>query len=470
MFSSKLIKHALFSSLLLATACNPYNSYVSPPICCPQEWKAETEEASPPCVDEWWEVFNDPQLNCLEEQAVANNRDIQLAFYRLKEASAYSRLALSQLFPQITFDPSYSKLDQLTNFGVLPDAGTFRLRQRQYTLPIDAFVPFDIWNENGLNYESAVETAQASCYAWQWVILSITAEVANNYYALRTLDSELAVIEESIAIRQNQLEITSARYNAGIVNYTDVSRASTELTNAKAEFEDILRSRTKIENALATLTGQFASCFVLPDNPLAGPIPPIPSGVPCNIINRRADIHEAERLVAAAHDQIGVSWAAFFPSVSLTGSIGYSSPNYTDLLTWRSRFWSYMYNVSQVLFDGGALIADYQISYAVYYQAMTEYYRRILIAFQQVEDALVEIELRATQEAELLQSVDSAITTLSIVQIRYEEGLIDYLDVVDAERTLLETQRSEVRSHGAQYIATSQLIKALGGGWDYVRY
>lgn len=466
MFLSK--KRLLICSLLLTlNSCNPYNSYISPPVCCPPEWKGDTVDKSPPDVDcAWWEIYDDSTLSCLEQGALANNREIEIAYFRLREASAYSRLALSQLFPQANLNPSYFKTDQLTTFTGIPGVNTVRLRQEQYQFPIEGTVNFDIWNELGLNYESAKEEAQAYCYAWQWVILGITTEVANNYYSLRTLDSELEVIAGSIAIRENQVSITSSRFEAGIVNYTDVSRAQTELTNAKAEYEDILRLRAMFENALATLTGQPAPCFELADSPLVGDVPEIPAGIPCAIIERRADIRQAERLVAAAHDQIGVAWAGFLPSVSLTGSFGYANPGLDDLFSWQSRFWTYLWNVSQVLFDGGALIANYQVAWAVYYQSVSEYYRRILVGYQEVEDALAEIEYRGYQEYELMQSVDSATTTLKLTQLLYEEGLIDYLDVVDAERTYLDAQRAEVRAYGAQFIATSRLVRALGGSWD----
>lgn len=460
------------SLLLTLSSCNPYNSYVSPPVCCPPDWKSDTVEEvvavdkSQPEFENWWDIYDDPVLDCLEQEALENNRDIEIAYYRLKESVAYSRVALAQLFPKANLNPSYFKTDQLTTFTGIPGVNTVRLRQEQWMFPIEGTVNFDIWNEMGLDYESAKEEAQAYCFAWQWVILGITTEVANSYYSLRTLDSELAVIANSIAIRENQVSITTARFEAGIVNYTDVSRAHTELTNARAEYEDILRLRSIFENALATLTGQPAPCFELPDSPLVGEVPEIPAGIPCAIIQRRADIRQAERLVAAAHDQIGVAWAGFLPSVNLTGGFGYANPHFDDLFKWQSRFWTYMWNMSQVLFDGGALIANYQAAWAVYYQSISEYYRRILIGYQEVEDALSEIEYRGYQEYELMQSVESATTTLQLTQLRYEEGLVDYLDVVDAERTFLDTQRAEVRSYGAQFVATSRLIRALGGGWD----
>jgi multidrug efflux system outer membrane protein len=465
MYSSKQI--ILLSSLVLALAsCNPYNNYVSPPLCCPPDWKEDHVYLDPPPeVENWWDVFNDCELSELEERAVTNNRDIEIAYYRMRESAAISRVAFAQLFPQIGFDPFYSKTDQLTNFTGIPDVSTFRLRQEQYTLPIDGFVPFDIWNELGLNWESAREEAQAKCRAWQWVMLSVTNQVANTYFAIRTLDAELKVIETNIHIRQNQVEITTARYEAGLVNFADVSRAQTEVTNARAEYEDTLRMRTVLENALATLIGEPAPVFEMCSSPITGTIPEIPTSIPCEIVVRRADILEAERIVAATHDQVGVAWAGFLPSASFTGSIGYSSPNFTDLLTWKSRFWSYMYNVSQVLFDGGALIANFKAATAAYYTAISEYYRRILIGFQEVEDALAEIKYRALQEEQLMLSVESSTITFNLSQLRYENGLVDYLDVVDAERTMLETQRAEVRAYGAQFIATAQLIKALGGTW-----
>jgi len=463
----RLIK---FAAILFLAGCNPYNHYSSPCVEVPAQWKGEVateSEEEPQC--EWWVVFDDPVLNCLEEKAVVQNRDLEQAWYAFKEAAALSRVALSELFPQITFNPSYQRVNQLVNtsFEGIPGlpAGPLRMDQKSYTLPLNGQYEVDLWNQLGLNARAARLTAHARCWALRALRLTITAEVAQNYFAIRTLDSELAVLKRSIQSRSDQVHITNVRYEGGLITYTDVSRAATELAIAQADYEDVYRSRLNFINALAVLIGEPASCFDLDFTELQQDLPKIPAYLPSEVAFLRPDIREAERLVAAAHADIGVAWASFLPSFTLQGTIGYSSPMASNLLSWQARLWGYAYNISQIVFDGGGVWYNFQAAKDAYFQNVAAYQQSVLIAFQEVEDALANIEYRYRQEQYLKEAVRASTETLDLTNIRYDKGVIDYLDVVDAERTSLDSQRTEVRTRGAQFLATVELIKALGGGW-----
>lgn len=455
--------------LLLAAACNPYNRYCSPPVATPMEWKGEAaiENISEPIPSSWWTLFEDPLLNCLEERAVANNYDLEKAWYAYKESVALSCVARSRLFPQATLDPSYDRLDQQVSFDGLPGApGSVRLSRETWSFPFDAQYQVDLWNQLGLEARAAALTAQSLCWALRSLRISITAQVAENYFSIRTLDAELEVLRRNIKSRQDQVEVTSARYDAGLINYTDVTRAQTELSNARADYEDVYRARVNFINALAVLVGEAASCFNIEEYGLQRQLPQVPAGLPSELVCMRPDVREAERKVAAAHAEIGAAWASFFPSFSLQGTLGYSSPFYSNLFTWQARLWAYAYNISQVIFDAGATWCDWKAAKDVYFQNVAAYQQTVLIAFREVEDALANLEYRRRQEENLIQSVHSSSETLDLIKMRYDRGVVDYLDVVDAERTSLEAERSEVRTRGAQFIATVALIRALGGGWE----
>ncbi len=461
--SMKLSKLLL---LLVLVSCNPYNKYSSPCVTTPGSWKGETVTNGRTLPCKWWEIFENPTLNELEEQALAHNREIEQAWYVFKEAVAVSRVARAQLFPQVNFDPAFNQASQLVYANALPGApNAVRARARNYTMPLDAQYEVDVWNQLGLGFRSAALTADSLCWALQSLRVSITAQVAENFFTIRTLDTELDILRRSLTSRESQLHVTQARYDAGLVNYTDVSRAKTELTNVMADIADVTRIRITFVNALAVLTGKPAPDFTMGEHELQDTLPTVPTALPSELICNRPDIIQAERQVASAHADIGVAWASFLPSFSINGTLGYSSPFTSSLVDWKARLWGYAYEIAQVVFDGGAIFANYQASKDAYLQEIASYQQTILIAFQEVEDALANIEYRYRQEMNLILSIESSKDTLDLNNLLYEKGIINYLDVVDAERTNLDAQRLEARTRGAQFVATVGLIKALGGSW-----
>lgn len=476
--------YALLIVMAITAGCNPIAPYRPPATYAPVEWKKETDPQTPPmisnaCIQDWWNVFDDPVLDYLECLAVNNNYSLQAAVQNYLQAKAQAQVAGAPLYPSIGFDPVFTKQEGLfigagpsgtTGSGAVTGGSIAATAIRgvfgQYTLPLKVNYEVDIWNQVRNGYYAALFTEEAQLEALGNVLLSITCDLAENYFILRSLDSEREVLLKSRVTRKNAVEINQARYDAGLVNYTDVTRAQTELANVEADYQDNLRQRSLQENILAVLTGTPAPEFSVEFSPLHNPPPVIPAGIPATVISQRPDIRQAERTIASDWANIGVAYANFFPSLNLAGSIGYQSPFWTNLLDWKARFWSYTISIAQVIFDGGSISGNLMSAEAQYLQDIANYQEKVLVAFREVEDALANIKYRYQQGVFLLESVHSSNQTFDLSQVRYDKGLVTYLDVVDAERQLLDAQRSYVRVFGGQYTATVQLIRSLGGSWE----
>jgi len=325
-----------------------------------------------------------------------------------------------------------------------------------------------LWGRVRRSFEGANADAQARVAAFENTLLILKADVAQNYFALRTLDTERAILRNTIHLRSEALDLVNARYKGGASSELDVSRAETELTSTKAELLAVDRRRAEIEHALAVLVGQPASEFAVKELPLDGnTLPPvIPAGLPGDLLERRPDIAEAERLLAAANARIGVAKAAFFPVVRITGTAGFESFDVESLFNWESRVWSIGPSVTLPLFQGGRNRANLKRSRAAYEENVANYRQRILVAFKEVQDALTGARLLSEQAAVQDQSRASARNTADISNKRYRAGLVSYLEVVDSERTALGAERESARIAGQRLVTSIQLVKALGGGWQ----
>lgn len=465
--------------LFSASACNPIGPYKAPESYAPERWKGEVmQEASadvkPPYCDHWWEVFDDPILNDLETQAVSQNQTLAAAIQNLMQARAITQVARSPLFPSVGFAPSFNKNEgRLAAFSQNAaggdDQGVSRHRRAttsQYLLPFNISYEVDLWSQIRNGYHAALFSEQAECEALNSLLVTITADVAEHYFLLRSCDSEREILEKTRILRQHAVEINQSCYDAGLINYIDVARAKTELALVEADYQDATRNRSLQEDILAMLCGQAAPEFFVAFSPLRGTPPTIPAGVPSELLLQRPDIREAERRVASTWSNIGVAYASYFPSLSLTGALGFSSPEWRQLTDWKSRFWSYTIDVAQLVFDGGALSGNVKEAKALYLETNANYQQQVLIAFQEVEDALANIKYRALQASYLNEAIQASNETFSMSQELYERGLVTYLDVVDAERTLLESQRNYVEAYGSQFVAATQLIRSLGGRWE----
>lgn len=481
------------------------------PVASESDSEEQIEESKPtpasePCfeqvcaqLDNWWKVFQDPVLNGLEEQALDSSYTLWAALERVIEARAQARIERSPLFPAVTFNPSFTRTGSLfqnpfpngnggaaaatpTNISnsssfssspLTPNTAAstpsvpsaFRFVQTQYLVPLNFSYEVDLWNQLHNNYYAAVFRAQASSQAYLSVLLSLTADVASTYFQIRGLDAQKAVILKNIEARKKTLEINQARYQAGIIVYLDVSRAEVELARAHSDLDDVIRLRGLQENLLGTLVGIPAPLFSVSYDPLVVPPPVIPTGIPSELLCRRPDIAESERLLAAAYNEIGVAYANFFPSLNLNAALGFSSPFAHNLFSWKARFWQVGWSIMQTVFDGGRTQANLDYYKALFSESMANYQERVLQAFQDVEDALVNLRQYAQQAQDLSWATKAARQTLELSQMRYNRGLVNYLDVVDAERSLLQTEQNAMIVLGNRYTSTVLLIRALGGGW-----
>ena len=472
LMKTRFLPCAFLAALILA-GCSVGPDYHQPaPVALPMDWhwkKAEPQDdlAKGP----WWELFHDPELNRLEETAVAQNQDLKGAVARVDEARARARLSGASFFPDLTLKPSYTRTQLPTDnpqFAKIPIPGILNRYEpyNSFSVPLDLSYEIDIWGRVRRSFEAAQAQAQASVADYQNVLLTLNSDVAINYLTLREYDSEIQILADTVKARTESLRINKVRVQAGRATNVDVAQAQTDLTNAEAQLAAVQQNRAETQDALAVLCGTGASDFQIASNPLDLAPPEIPAGLPASLLERRPDVAEAERTMAARNAQIGVAYAAFFPSVSLTGQGGVLSARATDLFHWQNTIWSIGPSISLPVFDGGQNLSNLQVARAQYNEAVTSYRGTVLNSVRDVEDALADLHFLATETAALRQSVQSARQATDLEQQRFRVGQTNYTDVIVADETRLSTERNDAQVRGQQLYATVRLIKALGGGWD----
>lgn len=466
----------VFLLLIPFTGCRVGPEYHPPYVEAPEQWKNESPVVDPPPdVDIWWEVFGDPLLNSLEQQAVVYNPNLLAAIDRVAQARAVAGVDRSALYPQINLSPVYSNQANLFKLflppgsgGLLP-IGTFptiyRIHQLLYTMPLNMSYEIDVWGKIRRQYESGVYNAMAQEENFRVALLTLTTDLAAAYFKMRAFDAQLQVIEGNLDLLRKSLVLTQSRYDKGLVSEQDVLAARQEVTDNEAIYYDTLRQRELQVDAIATLAGMPASELCVEKMPLTEPPPIIPAGLPSSILAQRPDLAAAERTMASQHELIGVAYAAFFPSFELTAALGFSSPDIRQFLHWKSRLWAMGVNAMQPIFTGGYNQANLNLAYAEYSEASHNYQDKVLTAFQEVEDALVNIEMQAKQYDSYVESTDVADKRVRISLRRYENGVTNYLEVLDSERNKMAAESNQVNVLGYRYISTIQLIKALGGSW-----
>lgn len=430
------------------------------PLCC--------EKTSPlSSCEPWWEHYQDPCLNQLECQAIKNNYDLAIAASRILQARAVAGIAFSERLPNANLGFSYTREEALVNladFGL--GSKNVRADQRQLALSLDLCYQIDFWGKFQNLEAAARENFFASEYNRSAVYVSLTADVAALYFTLRTLDEEILYLQKAVQVREDYRDINLERLRCGLDCEIDVTRANLDLALAQTELENAKRLRGQAENAIALILGYPACNFSLEPGllPIINLCPP--PGLPSSLIARRPDIQERMHAALSQLQQIGVAKAEFFPQFSITGALGTISPTLDSLFTWQSRFWAFALNACQVVFDGGRLYSNLALKKAEYLQTILEYQKQVTLAFKEVEDALNEIHYRRNQVTSQEQAVLFSQDTSAIARSQYDSGLINYLLVADAEKTQLEARRMFIRLNGSLYIASVQLIKALGGGFE----
>jgi multidrug efflux system outer membrane protein len=340
-----------------------------------------------------------------------------------------------------------------------------------FRAPLDLSYEIDLWGRVRRSFQSARAEAQASLAAFHNVLLTLQGDVAQNYFALRALDAEIATVTGTVDLRKEQVRLVRSRFEGGIGSELDVSRAETELATTEAEAASLAQRRNELENAIAILAGANPGEFKLraldDANIKWNPQPPIvPAGMPADLLERRPDVAEAERQLASANARIGVAKAAFFPVLTLTGSGGYVSADVDSLFKWDGRTWSLGPSLSLPIFAGGRNRANYKRSQASFEEAVAHYRQQVLVAFGEVENSLAAIRHLVDQAAAQQRAVANARRAAELATDRYRSGIVSYLEVVDASRDALQADRANAQLAGQRLIAAVQLIKALGGGWS----
>jgi NodT family efflux transporter outer membrane factor (OMF) lipoprotein len=412
----------------------------------------------------WWEIFGDAGLNDLESRASEANQELKAAVARVDQARATARVARGDLLPSLNLDPGFNRQrfspNQQPSFGPLT-ANTFRA-------PLDLGYEIDLWGRVRRGFESARSDAQASLAAFYSFLLTLQSDVAQNYFALRAFDAEIATVTGTVDLRKEQVRLVRSRFEGGIGSELDVARAETELATTEAEAASLARRRNELENAIAILVGDNPSVFRLPaygTNDWNPQPPAVPAGLPADLLERRPDVAEAERQLASANARIGVAKAAFFPVLTLTGSGGYVSGDIDTLFKWDSRTWSIGPSLSLPIFAGGRNRANYKRSLAAFDETVARYRQRVLVAFGEVENSLSGIRHLIDQAAAQQRAVANARRAAELATDRYRSGIVSYLEVVDASRDALQAERANAQLAGQRLIAGVQLVKALGGGW-----
>jgi len=432
------------------------------------EWKVAAPQAHLP-KGNWWEIFGDPELSRLEREAAEANQDLKAAYARFNQARAVADVARSGLFPRL--GASFQPVEQRDSKN-RPVGGKPGQTYDTFTVPFDLSYEFDLWGRVRRTVESAKAQVQAVSDDVESVRLAIQAEVAADYFTIRALDADKALLLSSIEVYRKSLALVRNRRAGGMVSDLDVAQAETVLKTAEAQLPDNALQRTKFEHALAVLTGKTASLFRVAERPLDLEPLVVPPDLPSELLERRPDIAAAERRMAAANANIGVATAAFFPTIKFNGSEGFQSGDLnadrdiSRLLVWESRFWAVGPSLTLPLFQGGQLTANLRQTKAAYEETVARYRQTVLTAFADVENNLAAEYLLAGQYEQVMAASKAARKQLEIANNRYDAGLVTYLEVATAQNTTLGIERSAMRLRGQQLVAVVSLIKSLGGGWQ----
>jgi multidrug efflux system outer membrane protein len=430
-------------------------------------WKVAQPQGGLPKAN-WWEVFGDPELNALEAQASAANQQLKAAVAQFAEARATMDVTRSGLFPNVGTGFSATRTRVSPNAPVTTTGQAIGqpATYNDFAVPVDLSYEVDLWGRVRRSVESARAQAHASADDLEATKLSIQAEVALDYFTLRALDSEQAVLRSSVKVFTTSFDLTVDRRHGGVATDLDVAEAETVLKTTQAQIPAVALQRAQFEHALALLTGQPAAIFRIPERSLVTAPPLIPSGLPSELLERRPDISAAERRMAAANANIGVAKAAFFPTVQLNGLAGLESVNAGTLFNWSSKMWAMGPSLTLPLFEGGRLRAGLRLADATYEEMVADYRESVLTAFSEVEDSLAAQSLLANQYDAESDALLAARKQLEIANNRYRDGLTTYLDVATAESTELNIEFSTVQLRGQQLVAAVTLVKSLGGGWQ----
>ncbi len=419
------------------------------------QWKPASDTAGQVDQHQWWTLYKDERLNRLEQQAKDNNPELQAAAARVDQASALLNKTKSNFFPAIAASGGLTAQDN----------GVDEKPTHDYDVFGSISYGVDIFGRVRAASRAANLDKQQYQALYDQVLLLLQSNVAQSYFALASLDAEIALLQKTVTLRETSFSLVQKRFQEGEENEQNSLRAKADLASTRAELAAVQQKRAIVEHALGVLLGDAPSQVVLEQQKLPEMVPAIPVGLPSAVLERRPDIAAAQFDMAAANERIGLARAAFFPSISLTGQGGFSSPDLSNIFDWSSRAWMFGPTISMPLFEGGRRVADVNLAKAGFQESLATYRQKVLVAFQEVEDALSSLRLLSVRLDQLQQAVTAAEKAAKLSDLRYQEGEAAYLEVLDTQRDLLTAQRAYSQTRGELFTTTVQLVRVLGGGW-----
>ena len=448
--------------------CTLGPDFAVPDVSVGRTWKQQTANKGTALPDAWWSLFGDGDLNQLVNRALAANEDLAAAKSRVDTARALVGVDRAKLFPKLDLSGSggisRSSADALR--GNLTSGANIDLESQRYLGSFDLAYDPDLWGRNKRTVEASSARASAEEARLDFQRLGIATEVTRQYFLLRGLDAQHAVLQNTLKSREESLDIQTSKSDAGLSDGLGTSRARTEVELAENDLAIVARQRGAAEHALAVLCGTAPSGFGIPRRVSERPLPSIHPGLPAEVLNRRPDVRAAMQELRAANAEIGVAEAAFYPNFSLTTGGGFESVDVAKFLDWQNRVLSLGANIAAPVFDGGSNRANYQVSLSRHKEALANYRQTLLVALREVEDALVNLKGLARSRSSLELALTSTGVTLQLSRDRYDKGLTSYFEVVDAERDALQVQLYLSQIDAEQHITLAALAKSLGGGWE----
>lgn len=473
----------LIAIVIAGSGCTVGPRYSRPaaPVPAPDAWKTQPpwEQAAPKDAipkGPWWQVYHDATLDAYEQQLLQANQSLVAAVDRLNQARSLARVATADYFPQLAADPSAVRERGSGNRPLNGASPTIvngvpqpivPYTQNVFTIPFSLSYEVDLFGRVRHNVEAANASLQASAADLQNVQLVLTAELAGDYFSLRELDAEYNVVQESVGYQRKGLDLVENRHNGGIASGLEVAQQATVLDSTISQLSLVQESREQYEHAIAVLLGQPAPRFNIAVSPLNATPPPVPLGVPSDILQRRPDVATAERQMAYENAEVGLARTAFYPHITISNTGGgWQSTSIANILNAPSLFWSIGADALQPIFEGGRNRANYAAAKSAYDESVANYRQSVLTAFQQVEDGISNLSTLSQALATQGEAVADAKKALEIANNRYVGGVTNYLDVITAQTTLLSSERLETQLLGQQMVSSVYLVKALGGSWD----